>query len=116
MKALKLDETGDFILENGEFVMIEGDEQLAQEAEISIGTKKGEWFLNLDEGMDRTPIIGKNFNENGARSSIIESLIGTSEPLAAESIVFAKVDRTLLVDAEFKKEDGTRLSVEGVRL
>lgn len=116
MKAIKIDENGDWVYENGAFVMIEGDEQLAQEARISIQTSKGEWFLDLDAGMDRKPLFAKVFNENNAKNSIIESLMGTSEPLAAEKIAFAKVDRVRYVDLVLRKEDGELLNVEGVRV
>lgn len=116
MKALKIDNSGDWVMENGEFVVIEGDEQLAQEVRISIETLKGEWFLNPDEGMDREPFLGKNFNENNARSSIIESLMNTSEPLSVEQITFTTMKRVLYVDITLRKEDGSTLVVEGVRL
>lgn len=116
MKALKIDETGDFIMENGSFVIIEGDEQLAQEARISIETLRGEWFLNPDEGMDREPFLGKSFNENNARSSIIEALMNTSEPLRVEQVTFTTIERVLFVDVSLRKEDGSTLFVEGVRL
>lgn len=116
MKALKIDSSGDWVMENGSFVVIEGDEQLAQEARISIETLRGEWFLNSDEGMDRVPFMGKNFNENNARSSIIEALMNTSEPLSVEQITFLTVERVLYVDLVLRKEDGNTFRVEGVRL
>lgn len=116
MKALKIDENGDFVMENGSFVMVEGDEQLAQEVRIAIQTNRGEWFLDLDEGLDREPIFAKNFNENNARSSIIESLMNTSEPLAVEEIDFLKVGRVLYVNLVLRKEDGSILNVEDVRV
>lgn len=116
MKALKIDENGDWVMKDGEFVVIEGDEQLAQEARISIQTVRGEWFLNLDEGMDRSAILGKNFDENNARSNIIESLMNTSEPLMVEEITFTKVDRTLVIEPTLRKSDGTTMEVGGVRI
>lgn len=116
MKALKIDASGDWVLENGSFVVIEGDEQLAQEVRISIETLQGEWFLDPEEGMDREPFLGKRFNANNARSSIIESLMNTSEPLSVEQITFITIERVLYVDITLRKEDGSTLSVEGVRL
>lgn len=116
MKALKIDENGDFILQNGSFVMVEGNEQLAQEVRIAIQTSRGEWFLDLDEGLDRQPLFAKKFSENNARSSIIESLMNTSEPLVVEEVNFLKVDRVLYVNLVLQKEDGTILNVEDVRI
>lgn len=116
MKSFKLDANGDLVFENGSFVMIEGDEELAQQARISIKTEKGEWFLDPDEGMDREPIFAKLFNETDAKDSIMESVIGTSEPLVFESIDFNRDTRSrkLTVDIIMRKEDGEALTLEGV--
>lgn len=116
MKSFKLDENGDFVLENGSFVLLEGVEQLAQEVKMSIQTSKGEYFLDLNEGMDREPILAKDFNENNGRNSIIESLVNTSEPLVVENISFANVGRVLLVDIILSKEDGTIINLNEVRI
>lgn len=116
VKAIKLDENGDYIIENGSFVMIEGNEQLAQEVRIAVQTSKGEWFLDLDEGMNREALFAKKFDENNAKTSIIESLMSLSEPLSVESITFNRVNRLLLVDMILRKDDGVRLIVEGVNL
>lgn len=118
MKSFKLDENGDLILENGSFVMIEGDEELAQQARISIQTEKGEWFLDPEEGMDREPIFTKFFNEIDAKDSIMESTIGTSEPLRFESIDFHRDvrSRKTTVDIVMQKEDGEVLTLEGVEI
>lgn len=116
MIALKIDNDGDFIYENGSFVMVQGDEQLAQEVRIAIQTNRGEWFMDYDEGMDRNYLLGKNYNENRARSSIIESLMNVSEPLTVEQITFRKELRVLYIDLTLKKQNGTAFTVEGVRV
>jgi hypothetical protein len=116
VKAIKLDENGDYIIENGSFVMIEGDEQLAQEVRFAVQTSFGEWFLDLNEGMHREALFAKRFDENDAKNSIIEALMNLSEPLSVESITFNRVNRLLLVDMILRKEDGARLIVEGVNL
>ena len=116
MIALKIDENGDFVYQNGTFQMVEGDEQLVQEIRIAIETNKNEWFLDYEEGMDRNYLLGKNYDENRARSSIIESLINLSQTVFVENVTFQKVARTLFVNIALRKEDGTRLNVEGVRI
>ncbi|AOH54494.1 hypothetical protein ABE28_009025 [Peribacillus muralis] len=116
MKSFKLDEKGDLILQNGSFIMIEGDEELAQQARISIKTEKGEWFLDPEEGMDRGPLFSKFFNEAEAKDNILESTMGTSEPLNFESIIFNRDtrNRKLTVDIIMRKEDDETLALEGV--
>lgn len=114
MKSFKLDENGDFVLQNGSFVMVEGDDELAQQATIAIKTSKGDWFLDPDEGTDREPLFAKIFNESEAKESIIESLEELSEPVTVEEITFSRVNRTLSIDLTLAKEDGSLLNVEGV--
>ncbi|MGE7880158.1 hypothetical protein [Peribacillus muralis] len=116
MKSFKLDDNGDLVLENGSFVMIEGDEELAQQARISIKTEKGEWFLDSEEGMVREPLFSKFFNDAEAKDSILESVMGTSEPLNFESIIFNRDTRSrkLTVDIIMRKENGETLALEGV--
>jgi hypothetical protein len=116
MKAIKLDENGDYVMVNGEFVIIEGDEQLTQEVRMAVQTNKGEWFLDVDEGLNRDALFAKKFDENNAKNSIIESLMRLSEPLSVETITFNRVNRLLLVDMILRKEDGARLIVEGVNI
>ncbi|CEG31452.1 MULTISPECIES: hypothetical protein [Peribacillus] len=118
MKSFKLDENGDLVFENGSFVMIEGNEELAQQARISMQTEKGEWFLDPEEGMDRSPILSKNFNETEAKDIIMESTIGTTEPLEFENITFVRDirNRKISIDIVMRKEDGEVLELEGVEI
>lgn len=116
MKSLLLDETGDIVIENGTFVMAEGDDELAQQVRIAWQTAKGEWFLDPDEGTNREPLIAKQFNENNARDSLIESLTGLTEPIDVETLSFSREGRTLFVDAILRKQGGTTLTMEGVQL
>ena len=118
MKSLKLDESGDLVFENGSFVVIDGDDELAQQIRSSYKMRKGEWFLDEDEGMEREPFFTKLFNEDDARDAIIDSTSETSEPLEYEDIIFTKVEnsRRLQVDVRVKKSDGETLVVEGVEL
>ena len=51
MKTLGL-KNGDLVFENGDFVMIEGVEEVRQCLEIMLSTNLGEWFLNEDFGFN----------------------------------------------------------------
>ncbi|MCM3598722.1 DUF2634 domain-containing protein [Metabacillus idriensis] len=116
MKSFMLDLNGDFVLHNSSFVIIEGDEELAQQVRIAIHTSKGEWFLDPDEGMDRSPLVAKIFDEQAAKDSIIEALEIVSEPLIVEDIYFVRSDRTMHVNLNLRKEDGSLLEVKGVEI
>lgn len=85
MKAFSLD--GDDLEFNGkEFVVLHGIEQLAQEAELSVGTIKGEWFLDEEAGFDMSSITTKPFNANEFRTDLIASLEGTSSTLSVTKL------------------------------
>ncbi|MBW7452433.1 DUF2634 domain-containing protein [Paenibacillus sepulcri] len=51
MKSLKLVD-GDLVFEDGQLLMVEGPEELAQSVQLILGTNKGEWFLNLELGIN----------------------------------------------------------------
>ena len=52
MKSLLLSEDGDLVIERGDFVEIEGVDEIVQRFRFILRTNKGEWFLNPDEGID----------------------------------------------------------------
>ena len=47
------------LIESGDIQMVHGAEYLRQTAECVLGTNKGEWSLNIDEGINFTNILGK---------------------------------------------------------
>lgn len=85
MKAFSMD--GDDLEFNGkEFVVLHGIDQLAQEAEMSVMTIKGEWFLDEEIGLDMSSIKTKPFNPNEFRHDIIACLQGTSNVLSVTKL------------------------------
>ena len=63
MKGFLLDEKGDIVIENGQLVMISGNELKAQTLRTVMGTNKGEWFYNNDEGIDFSFMLGKGITD-----------------------------------------------------
>lgn len=59
MKGFALNEQGDLVIENGEIQMVHGTELKAQTIKTVLGTQKGEWFPNWEEGIDHNEILGK---------------------------------------------------------
>lgn len=59
MQGFMLDEQGDVVIQKGEIQMIHGKELTAQTIKSVLGTQKGEWFLNWDEGINLDNILGK---------------------------------------------------------
>ena len=59
MKGFALDEKGDLLIQNGTIQMVHGTELTAQTIKSVLGTQKGEWFLDYNEGIDHNAILGK---------------------------------------------------------
>lgn len=52
MKGFLLDTKGDVVLRDGDIALCDGGDLLAQTCKQVVGTNRGEWFLNLNEGID----------------------------------------------------------------
>jgi hypothetical protein len=116
MKTLLIDQTGDLVFKNGDFVLIEGDEELAQSVKVLLQTSKGEWFLDESFGLDRNSIFSKNFNEEEAKNSIIEVLAQEERIASVEEITFSRIARELYVTLSLLKQDGTALLLQEVNI
>lgn len=73
MKTLALTEDGDLLFENGDFKIVENEEEVAQCIEISMKTNLGEWFLNESIGMEQNRLLEKTSNEE-ARAEVMRML------------------------------------------
>lgn len=115
MRAPKIID-GDLVFENGDVVMVDGDEEIIQSVQTTFQTNKGEWFLNTDFGLDRSPLLTKRFDEALAIDAIAEATAQEERIQRIENISFKREGRSLTVDATFIKEDGQPLQVEGVNI
>lgn len=70
MKGFRLTDKGDVQLTNGIIDMIDGDELTAQTCRTVLSTNKGEWFLNEDEGISFSSMLGKGITEDMQRSQM----------------------------------------------
>ena len=59
MQGFKL-ENGDILIEKGEIQMTSGADLLRQTVETVLNTNKGEWWLDVDEGITYSNILGKH--------------------------------------------------------
>lgn len=69
-KGFKLDEKGDIVIENGKIAMISDNDLTAQTVRTVLGTKKGEWIFNKDEGIEFAYLVGKGITEDMIRTQI----------------------------------------------
>lgn len=90
MKSFALDENGDVLIENNEITMAHGTDLLLQTIKSVLATKKGEWFLDWEEGIDHSEILGKHEVDNDIIKSEIQDGI-------------TQVDENLVID-DFESE------------
>lgn len=117
MRTLKI-QNGDLVITAGDFMMIEGDEELAQSVRMTMETAQGEWFLNADFGMRREPFENKPYNEEEIRASIIEAATDDTRISSVENLTTTldRVARSLGVMLELQKVDGETITIEGVEI
>lgn len=107
---------GDIVFENGDVVMIDGDDEIAQCVETVLRTNKGEWFLNEEFGLDRSPLLTKQFDETLAADAIAEAVAQEERIKQIENISFQREGRKLYVDITLVKNDGQTLSIGEVNI
>ncbi|KIL72515.1 DUF2634 domain-containing protein [Bacillus badius] len=97
-------ENGDIVIKNGEWVFVEGDEELAQSVESVLQTQRGEFFLDEEGGLRHENLFGKHTDENVLRDDIIEAV-------SQEDRVNAVTDIQIIDDKKARKRS-VLLSIE----
>ena len=76
IKGLKIDHSGDLVVENGALQLVDGDELLRQKVTAVLSTNVNEWFLNWKEGIRFRNILGKHKDkEDLIRNEITQGLL-----------------------------------------
>ncbi len=74
MKDLQVDSSGDLVLFNNGFQYVENGNLTAQKTRLLLGTNKGEWEFNTDEGIDFSVILVKNPNYEMILDTVLDGL------------------------------------------
>lgn len=99
MKGFAL-ENGDIVIKNGEIQMVHGKHLTMQTIKSVWQTKKGEWFFDWEEGIDRESIMGKKqVDEDTIWGVLQEGLTQIDTNLTLDSLAcsFDKSTRLLSV-------------------
>lgn len=114
MIGFKLDEKGDVLIENNQIQMVSGDELIKQTVQSVIGTNKGEWFLNEDEGITFENVLGKFVDEDIIKTEIEEGLLQIDDSfyITQFSCKFSSEKRKLEVSFSAVNDDGTVIEGE----
>jgi phage baseplate assembly protein W len=110
---------GDIVIdENGDIVMVEDDEELAQSVRSILETRKGEFFLEPNHGVSFDNLLGKQANQHEARDDIIEAVSQEARVAAVTEVVITddRKTRKRSVNVTVQKEDGTQVEVGEVNI
>lgn len=116
MKGFALDKDGDAIVENNKIKMVKGRELIRQTVQTVLGTNKGEWFLNIEEGIDFNNLLGKKKSDEIIRNEILQGLqqVDSSFVLDSFKCDFDRNGRTLTVSFKAKNSAGEEITDEEV--
>lgn len=96
-------------------VMVEGEDEIAQSIERVLTTNKGEWFLNLEHGLDYKAITGKGKDKESVKLAIIEAIMQEYRVDVVEEIDI-KIDknRHIKINAKGRRKSGDTLDLSEV--
>ncbi|KMT62647.1 contractile injection system sheath initiator [Paenilisteria newyorkensis] len=111
MKDLLI-KNGDLVFTGTDFRLVEGSEQLRQNVESILKTAEGEYFLDEDLGLNRENILGKGFDEELARTDIVEAIGQEQRIEEVSQIDFEKNGRELQINLKMIKADEEEIELE----
>ena len=128
MKGFQLDKSGDVVMggldkegfgvnsEACNIRMVDGKELLAQTVRSVIGTNKGEWVLNKNEGISFKNLLGKNVEEEMIKNEVFQGLLQVDSSFAMTEFS-AELDRnTRHINIHFTAVNSGGEEVEGVNI
>lgn len=99
MKGFALNSDGDVLIENNEITMVYAEDLIRQTVETVLGTNKGEWSLNIEEGITFSNILGKQQDEDVIKNEIYQGLLQVDDTFEITnfSCEFDRVKRKLII-------------------
>lgn len=114
MTGFALDQNNDILISNNQIQMINGEEFTRQTVQTVIGTNKGEWSLNEDEGINFKNILGKNTEEEVIKNEIEQGLsqVDGSFILTSFSSAYDSSTRKLNISFEAENNENQKIEIE----
>lgn len=109
MKGLKIDETGDIVVEHGRMEYVRDQELMRQKARQVLGTNHGEWRFNPAEGINLYSVLTKAPIAEEVENNIRSGLLQVDKNLSLDAFAMTKNDRHLTV--EFTTSGATRIDM-----
>lgn len=111
-RVFKETPTQDLTFENGDFPFVEDKEAVRQQVETNTRLSLGNWFLNLDEGINYAGeggILGSKVVTPDIEAEFIDTIANTFGVVELRSIDFLLENNTLKVNGEYLDEFSTEL-------
>jgi phage baseplate assembly protein W len=105
---------GDLVMKNGEIVMIDGDQELAQSVESILKTRQGEFFMDTEFGFNRDNLLGKQADQDAAHDDIVEAIAQEERVATVDEITFTddRSSRSRAVSLSMTKADDDGETIE----
>lgn len=113
MMGFALDDNGDVLIENNEISIITGDSLLQQKVMSVLRTNLGEWFFDLDEGVDFDNLLGKNTNAELVRFEVARALAQVDSTFVITEFTYDVDKVTRKAKAAFKAQTESGEAVGG---
>lgn len=107
-----------FSVHNGDVVvdktieMVDGYELLRQKVELVIGTNKGEWSYDVEEGIDFPVVLRKNPDADEIRATIEEALTRIDDTFAITEFGMTLKGREATISFRAVNGDGEEVGGE----
>ena len=108
MKGFKLDEYGDVVIEKGEIQLVNDRELIRQTVQSVLGMNKGEWFLDTEQGVTFSNILGKGVKDDIVQNEVLQGLrqVDATFHIEAFSCAFDPLNRLLTVNFTARSDSG----------
>ena len=101
MKGFKLNSEGDVIIENNDIAIVEDNELKTQTVQTVLGTNKGEWALNTNEGIAFSAMLGKGVTEDMALTQLQSGIKQVDRDLYIDSFGYSRDNKTRAVEIAY---------------
>lgn len=115
MTGFALDKNNDLLISNNQMQMINGNDLTKQTVKTVIGTNKGEWCLNENEGINFKNILGKSVSDEDVIKNEIEqglSQVDSSFVLTSFSSEFDSNARKLYIAFKAKNSENEVIEID----
>lgn len=102
MKTLTI-ENGDLLFDSQRnLLMVEGRDEEVQSVERLLTTNTGEWFLNIEHGLEYARIQGKAVSDDQIHLAVMQALAQEERIQEVESIELRRSDKDRTVAISFR--------------